>query len=210
MLTEVIARIRQLFVRNHRAVSSDVVTCYGVVSMAKSFVRRSLDARVLIEVRHAALSDAAELADLLNAIIVRGGTTALEEAFTPERLAEAYLVGPSVLCCFVAVDRVTGRLEGFQTLGRYPNLPDDIGDIGTFARIDGNQRGVGSALFAATRERARQMGLTAINATIRADNVGGLTFYGKMGFDDHSVERAVPLKYGRLVDRVSKRFILAP
>jgi len=164
----------------------------------------------LIQIRDAAPSDAPELAELLNAIIVRGGTTALEEPFTPERLAEAYLVGPSVLCCFVAVDREAGRLEGFQTLGRYPNLPDDIGDIGTFARIDGNQRGVGSALFAATRERARQMGLTAINATIRADNVGGLTFYGKMGFDDHSVERAVPLKYGRLVDRVSKRFILAP
>ena len=158
--------------------------------------------------RDAAPGDAAELADLLNAVIARGGTTALEDPFTPERLADAYLTGPAVLCCFVAVDRDTGRLEGFQTLGRYPGLPDDVGDIGTFARIDGKQRGVGSALFAATRERARHLGLTAINATIRADNAGGLAFYGKMGFADHSVTPAAPLKDGRPVDRINRRFRL--
>jgi len=163
-----------------------------------------------MEIRDAARGDAPDLAELLNAIIAQGGTTALEEPFTPERLAETYLVGPTVLCCFVAVDQASGRLEGFQTLGRYPGLPEDVGDIGTFARIDGKQRGVGSALFAATCERARQLGLMAINATIRADNAGGLAFYRKMGFEDHSVTRAAPLKDGRPVDRLSKRFRLTP
>jgi L-amino acid N-acyltransferase YncA len=163
-----------------------------------------------IDIRDARPGDAAELAELLNAIIAQGGTTALQVPYTPERLAEAYLVGPKVLCCFVAVDRESGRLEGFQTLGREAALPDDIGDIGTFARIDGKQRGVGSALFAATRERARRLGLTAINATIRADNVGGLTFYGKQGFQDHSITPAVPLNDGRPVDRVNKRYRLDP
>ncbi len=67
---------------------------------------------------------------------------------------------------------------------------------------------MGSALFAATRERARQIGLSAINASIRADNIGGLTFYGKMGFMDHSVVPGVALKDGGRVDRVSKRFPL--
>jgi L-amino acid N-acyltransferase YncA len=161
-----------------------------------------------IEVRDATLGDAPGLVDLLNAIIAQGGTTAHEDLFTAERLAETYLVGPDVLCCFVAIDRAIGRLEGFQTLGRYSDLPEDIGDIGTFARIDGKQRGVGSALFAATRERARELGLTAINATIRADNLGGLAFYRKMGFEDHSVTPAKPLKDGRPVDRVNKRFRL--
>jgi L-amino acid N-acyltransferase YncA len=161
-----------------------------------------------MRIRDVTRADAAELAGLLNAIIAAGGTTALEDPFTPDGLADAYLVGPSVLCCFVAVDRRSGRLEGFQTLGRYPGLPDDIGDIGTFSRIDGQQRGVGSALFAATRERARRLGLTAINATIRADNAGGLAFYGRQGFVDHSLTPAVPLKDGRLVDRVHRRFVL--
>jgi L-amino acid N-acyltransferase YncA len=164
---------------------------------------------ITLEIRDVGRGDAAQLADLLNALIAQGGTTALEQPYTPEGLAEAYLVGPDVLCCFVAVDPASGRLEGFQTLGRYAELPDDVGDIGTFARIDGKQRGVGSALFSATRERARQLGLAAINATIRADNAGGLAFYGKMGFEDHSVTRDVPLKDGRLVDRVNRRFSLA-
>ncbi len=153
--------------------------------------------------------DVPELAELLNAVISRGGTTALEETFTHERLAETYLDGPKVLACLVAVDTETGRLEGFETLLCDPTLPDDIGDIGTFTRVDGIQRGVGSALFAAMVERAKALGLSAINATIRADNVGGLTFYGKQGFADHSVTAAVPLKDGTPVDRVHKRFVLA-
>jgi hypothetical protein len=48
----------------------------------------------------------------------------------------------------------------------------------------------------------------AINATIRADNVGGLAFYSRLGFTDHGISRAVPLRDGTPVDRVSKRFIL--
>lgn len=162
-----------------------------------------------LDVRPVRDEDADELAELLNEIIARGGTTALQEPFTGQALAEAYLTGPEVICCFVAVDADTGRLEGFQTLGRYPDLPDDVGDIGTFARVGGTQRGVGSALFAATRAEAKAHGLTAINATIRADNVGGLAFYSRIGFADHSVLKDVPLTDGTRVDRVRKRYALA-
>ena len=161
-----------------------------------------------LEIRPARGDDAPGLAELLNAIIARGGSTALEDPFTPQALDQAYLTGPEVICCFVAVDRATGRHEGFQTLGRYPGLPPGWGDIGTFARVGGVQRGVGSALFAATREEARRLGLSGINATIRADNSGGLAFYGRMGFADHSVRPAAPLKDGTPVDRISKRYDL--
>ena len=150
--------------------------------------------------------DAAELADLLNAIIARGGTTAFETPVTPEGLTQAYLIGPSVHCCFVA--EADGALAGFQWLGTQGFLPDDIGDIATFTRIGSTQSGIGSALFAATCARARELGLTAINATIRADNVGGLAFYSRMGFVDHEVVPAVPLKSGTPVDRIRKRFSL--
>jgi RimJ/RimL family protein N-acetyltransferase len=161
-----------------------------------------------IEVRPARNEDADELAELLNEIIARGGTTALEEPFTAARLAETYLTGPEVISCVVAMDRQTGVLQGFQTLIREEHLPDDVGDIGTFARVGGTQRGVGTSLFAATRAAAKASGLSAINATIRADNTGGLAFYGRMGFVDQSVRRAVPLKGGRPVDRINKRFVL--
>ena len=163
-----------------------------------------------LTVRPVTSADAPELAELLNAIIARGGTTALEQPFTPERLDEKYLTGPKVLSCVVAVDSETGRLEGFQTLITEPHLPDGWGDIGTFTRVDGIQRGVGSALFAATRDRAKLRGLEAINAEIRADNSGGLTFYGKMGFEDYRVEHARPLADGTPMDRKFKRYGLNP
>jgi len=163
----------------------------------------------VISVRPVSSSDAAELAELLNAIIARGGTTALETPYTPEHLDEVYLTGPDVLCCFVAVDEATGRIEGFQTLGRADHLDADWGDIGTFSRLGGTQRGIGTALFEATKAGATELGMAGINATIRADNEGGLAFYAKQGFVDHSVDRAVPLKDGTPIDRINKRHRLS-
>ena len=158
-------------------------------------------------VRPVSSQDASALADLINPIIRAGGTTALEAEFTPEALDAAYLTGPNVHCCHVAEDEA-GELVAFQTLGRYPGLPEDVGDVGTFARIDRKQSGAGSALFAATTARARALGHSAINATIRADNAGGLAFYARQGFVDHDMTRAVSLADGTPVDRVHKRFPL--
>jgi L-amino acid N-acyltransferase YncA len=160
-------------------------------------------------IRPAEAADAEPLTELINAIIARGGTTALEEPFTPGKLNWIYLTGPDVICCFVAVNVATGEIAGFQALARWPGLAEGLGDIGTFTRIGGQQKGVGTQLFAATRERARALGVGAINATIRADNAGGLAFYGRMGFVDHHVDKGVPLKSGVPVDRISKRFPLS-
>ncbi|MBK1662168.1 GNAT family N-acetyltransferase [Paracraurococcus ruber] len=160
-----------------------------------------------MQIRPAQDCDATTLADLLNDIIARGGTTALEEPFTPEALARDMLTGPDVICCFVAW-HPEGKAAGFQSLLRSGDLPDDVGDIGTFSRVGQVQRGTGSLLFAATRQAATERRMVAINATIRADNAGGLAFYDRLGFVDHDIHRAVPLRDGTPVDRVSKRFVL--
>ena len=162
-----------------------------------------------IRVRPARGADAAALATLLNEIIGRGGTTALEQQFTPAALTDAMLTGPDVYCCFVAEDP-GGQLLGFQALTRSDHVPDGVGDIGTFTRVGQSQKGVGSRLFAATCRAAREKGLTALNATIRADNLGGLAFYDRLGFTEHDVRRGVPLSNGASVDRISKRFALRP
>ncbi len=162
-----------------------------------------------LSIRDVQPGDAGELAALLNAIIARGGTTALEEPFDAASLDAAYLTGPDVHCCVVAVDTATDRLEGFQTLGRRADLPAEVGDIGTFARVDGTQRGIGTALFAATLVRARRLGLARINATIRADNDGGLAFYDKLGFTPDGISAPLPLRDGTPVARISKSFDLA-
>jgi L-amino acid N-acyltransferase YncA len=158
-----------------------------------------------MDIRPVRDADAPVLADLLNEIIARGGTTALEMLFTPAALARYMLTGPDVICCFVAEDD-EGRLEGFQSLVRSGDLPDGVGDIATFSRVGLARKGTGSLLFAATRQAAREKGLSAINATIRADNSGGLAFYGRLGFTDHGISHAVPLRDGTPVDRVSKRY----
>lgn len=160
-----------------------------------------------MDIRPVQDGDAPVLADLLNGIIARGGTTALEAPFTPEALAEDMLTGPGVICCFVAED-AEGGLGGFQSLLRSGGLPDGVGDIATFSRLGRVRQGTGSRLFAATRQAAEEKGLVAINATIRADNLGGLAFYSRLGFTDHGIHRAVPLRDGTPVDRVSKRYSL--
>ncbi|HXG99137.1 MAG TPA: GNAT family protein [Sphingomicrobium sp.] len=161
------------------------------------------------DVRLVEPDDVAELTEVINGIIAKGGTTAFEQPFEPEAFAGQYLIGPQVLCAFVAIDPVSRRPEGFQILGDFGHpVPDDWGDIGTYVRVDGKQRGVGTALFSATRERAENLGLTAINATIRADNDGGLAYYSKLGFQDYALDRSVPLADGRPVDRVHKRYSL--
>ena len=160
-------------------------------------------------IRPVTSDDAADLTELINAIIARGGTTAFVEPFTPQSLSEQYLIGPHMLSAVVAVDTETCRAEGFQILGDFGTpLPAKWGDIGTYVRVEGVQRGIGSQLFKATCANARALGLAGINATIRGDNEGGLAFYSKQGFEDYAVDRAVPLADGTVVDRVHKRYWL--
>ncbi|MBD9374236.1 GNAT family N-acetyltransferase [Rhizobium sp. ARZ01] len=160
-----------------------------------------------IEVRPAQLEDVPTLCAFFNELIRIGGTTAHETPFTLERFSTHFLDGPACVNCFVALD-AGGRPCAFQGLERHDGLPAEWVDIGTFARPENKVSGAGTALFTASRVLAREKGFLAINATIRADNVGGLAYYSKMGFTDYKVDKAAPLKDGRLVDRISKRYLL--
>lgn len=160
-----------------------------------------------IPVRLMQVGDVPTACEILNQIIAIGGTTAHETPYDTDRFAASYLQGTDLICCHVALDP-NGNVAGFQWLGRGATLPDDCGDIATFARAEPKLRGIGTALFAATRAAALDNGLSQINATIRADNVPGLAYYGKMGFGDHSVTSGVPLQDGTPVDRISKRCAL--
>ena len=156
-----------------------------------------------ISVRATLAEDVPELCALLNEIIAIGGTTAITEPLTEESFAVWAVNRPDGVSCVTAVGE-DGVLLGFQTLYRAPPPQEDWGIIATFARAEPKVRGVGSKLFQATKQRAIAAGLHAIDATIRADNVSGLAFYTKMGFQDHSVAKDVPLTEGYSVDRVTK------
>lgn len=163
----------------------------------------------MLTVRQATRADAPAMADLINAIIVRGGTTAYEDPFDAAALDAEFISPPPRVCCFVAEQG--GTIVGFQSLMRPfedDPLPDSWASIATFTRVGLTQRGAGSALFVQTRAAARPAHITTIDATIRADNAGGLAFYSRLGFVEYAVIPAVPLKKGAPIDRIRKRFDL--
>ena len=161
-----------------------------------------------IDVRPTEARDVPALTALINQIIAIGGTTAYQESFSETDLAAHLLDDTRLICCHTAIDPADGAPAGYQVLKTHPDLPPHWADIATFARVEPKLPGVGTALFAATRAFARNSGLVAINATIRADNAGGLVYYRKMGFEDYAVEKDVPLGDGTPVDRISRRFML--
>ena len=161
----------------------------------------------MITVRPMMREDVGEACEVLNAIIAAGGTTALEIPFSEALFAQSYLDGPDKICCHVALGD-QGAVAGFQWLGTHDALPEDCADIATFTRRNPVLRGAGRALFDETVKTAGALGFTAVNATIRADNALGLSYYEKMGFRDFSVAYGMPLRDGTPVNRISKRFDL--
>ncbi|MBX5187402.1 GNAT family N-acetyltransferase [Rhizobium sp. NZLR3b] len=157
-----------------------------------------------MHIRKAASSDAEELSALLNELIRAGGTTALETPLSAAEFVDWFIDGEFPLVCHVAEHDQS--LVGFQSLSLYGDPPKGVADIATFARMNPKTAGVGSALFPATRAAAKELGLEFINATIRADNISGLGYYAKMGFETYDRLVQVPLQDGTSVDRIKKRF----
>ncbi len=147
------------------------------------------------------------MADLLNAIIAKGGTTAKTRPVTRDTLTGWMNCDPEKSAWFLA-ENDQGELLGFQYIEPHVKLPPEACDIATFVRIGQTGLGVGSKLFGAARAAARDLGYRWINATIRSDNAGGLAYYQSRGFEDYARQSGVTLEDGTLTDRVSKRFDL--
>ena len=163
-----------------------------------------------MNLRPATPADAAAMAELLNEIIAQGGTTAYEDPFSPEDMDHHYISNPARIACTLAEDN--GEILGFQGLF-WPTdpadpFPEGWAYIATFARVGRTGGGIGRALFAETRAAAEAAGARVIDATIRADNTGGLAYYSRMGFTDYGRLRGLPLKDGTQVDRQRKRYDL--
>ncbi len=158
-------------------------------------------------IRPAVLADAAAMTRLQNRIIALGGTTAYEDTRDEAQIIRSYIAPPEHgVCCHVA--EIDAEVAGFQVVGLNPALPEGWAEIGTFVSQDIQARGIGQALFAATKPAARAAGLKVLNATIRADNVPGLAYYARIGFTDYKTDPDWALKSGQVVGRVSRRLDL--
>jgi L-amino acid N-acyltransferase YncA len=160
---------------------------------------------VSVHIRKAGALDARNLADLLNEIIMIGGTTAYVRDKTAEDLMQGMQVAGSV---WVLAENDAGQLLGFQWIEPPNDAQDRVADIATFVRVGGTGLGVGSALFEATRETAKAMGYHVIDAIIRADNSGGLAYYQSRGFETIKLIKDAPLDDGTRVDKIWKRYAL--
>ncbi|MDP4990334.1 MAG: GNAT family N-acetyltransferase [Marivita lacus] len=161
----------------------------------------------MITIRRAGDLDAREMADLLDAIIRKGGTTAHTDPVSRSTLLDWMQRDPQRSAWHVAEDEA-GKILGFQFLEPHPELPSDACDIATFVRLGQTGLGVGSKLFEASKRAARDLGYSWINATIRADNEGGLAYYQSRGFENHARHAGIALGNGQLVDRIGKRYDL--
>lgn len=153
-------------------------------------------------IRDAAPADAAGMAEVLNAVIAIGGTTAHENPKSDAQVRKSYITDADVLSSFVAEDQ--GRILGWQSVGIWQDEPH----IGTFVLPGLQARGIGRELFAATRNHLRAKRARFLIAHIRADNIPGLAFYARIGFRDIGGDPGFALSDGRIVGRIHRRFDL--
>ena len=59
-----------------------------------------------------------------------------------------------------------------------------------------------------TEAEARRFGYSWINASIRADNAGGLAYYQSRGFETYDRKTNVRLDNGLVVEKIMKRYDL--
>lgn len=161
----------------------------------------------MITVRRAGSLDVRPMAELLNAIIRLGGTTAFTQEITGDTIQEWFSQAPDRSIWHIAED-AQGVLLGFQSIEPHGKLPAEACDIATFVAVGQTGLGIGSRLFEQSKRAATSLGYCWINATIRADNEGGLAYYQSRGFEDYARHPDVALANGQIVDRISKRFDL--
>ncbi|WP_407932742.1 GNAT family N-acetyltransferase [Brucella pseudogrignonensis] len=135
-----------------------------------------------MEIRPVKIDDADGMSRVLKEII---DATGRQRDYDRDHVIERYISDPNRIECHVAV--ADGEILGFQSLKHATeDNPYGVavgwGIIGTHVSPRAARKGVGSALFEATRQAAEAAKITDIDATIGADNDMGLAYYEAMGF----------------------------
>jgi ribosomal protein S18 acetylase RimI-like enzyme len=74
--------------------------------------------------------------------------------------------------------------------------------MGTYVDPSGHRQGIGRLLFEATRLAAKEKGYEKFFAFVRGDNVGGLAFYKRIGFEVIGVAKRHAKIKGKYLDEV--------
>ena len=152
--------------------------------------------KIIITTRAATNYDARDMSNILTEILIMQES---DRPRDPEFIQNFYIDHPDNIQCTIAQND-KDQLLGFQILKRagvdnqYGVTPG-WGIIGTYVKLDIGRQGIGSKLFATTKQMARQAGLTKIDATIGKNNRLGLAYYDSMGFITYRTTPGAICKY---------------
>ena len=139
-------------------------------------------------VRRDDITDAAGVAEVLNGVIAERRFTVLAGYWTPEEeLAFLQSLGPRSEL-FVA--EVAGRIVGFQSIepfAAYTPAMDHVAILGTYVRADFRGQGIGLRLADAMFEFGQTHGYEKAVLYVLADNLDGLAYYRRLGFQERGV-----------------------
>jgi RimJ/RimL family protein N-acetyltransferase len=161
-----------------------------------------------MHVRRASAEDAAGIARILDTVTAERVYSAIDRAW-PADQQRAYIASLSPREAFHVAVAPSGEIVGYQSLDLYsPILPTmaHVGTLGTFLLPDWRGRGVGRALFAATRQFAEGAGYRKLVIQVRASNQPAQRFYGQLGFTECGRLRAQVLVDGQMDDEVVMEF----
>jgi RimJ/RimL family protein N-acetyltransferase len=112
--------------------------------------------------------------------------SAIDRAW-PADQQRTYLASRSPREAFHVASTASGEIVGYQSLDLYSGiLPSmaHVGQLGTFLLPEWRGRGVGRALFAATRQFAASVGYRKLVIQVRASNEAAQHFYRQCGFTE--------------------------
>ena len=138
-------------------------------------------------VRIAGSNDIIEMSNVLNDIIIDGGSTLQDRIFTAMEFEKYFFKNRFAICSHVAVQE--DAIIGFQFLEwSDPNwsgidkLPSNWGLIAIYISKSARRLGAGKKLFGATKSYASKIKMCSINASISSFNKGAIKFYDSLGF----------------------------
>jgi L-amino acid N-acyltransferase YncA len=159
----------------------------------------------MIRIRPVRIDDAEGIVKVLNPLILSGKNTALDRVVTAEE-EKTFISSFPVRGVFHVAERADdGAIVGFQNIEPFATYTDalaHVGIIGSYVDQSGQRQGIGRLLFEATRLIAKDKGYEKFSAFVRADNVAGLAFYKRIGFEVIGTAKRHAKIKGRYIDEV--------
>jgi len=136
------------------------------------------------QIRRAVADDSAGIAGVMRAVVAERVHSAIDRAWTADE-ERRYLESLSSRETFHVAIEDSGAVVGCQSLELYSTVlttMSHVAQVGTFVLPSWRRRGVGPALFEATRPFAERAGYRKLVITVRGSNASALSFYRALGF----------------------------